>query len=562
MLALGGWRRHGRLSLTIAVLTATLCVGTVGMQAAGAVGCPAPTFPNYRNGLGPEFTTKFGVPLTVSEPGLLAGVTGGRQLRIEVTGTPNSANPSDDTSMGNATITYDSALPHAGFTYTPDTDPTDPFTGDDMFDYSVIDGCGQENFYTATVHVPPVVVGASYYDAFNSTLSVPVEDGFLANDVGIWSDPTDPTSAVLDFDTTTKYGGTVDDSGNNDGSFDYTPPANFNGIDTFTYSVWDIDLDNDYTATVSIAVGTAPPTGVIAHAQDHAATVSWTPAANPPTPVDSYTVTASPGGQTATVNAPATSTTVKGLTDGVAYTFTVHSNDVHGSGSESNSSNAVVPDDGAPPVIALATPTASVSLTTRISAKWTARDPSGILHYDTRTRVIPWNAASAPWANWLVATRASSAIYSSATGRTVCIDARATDNAGHTSAFTTTRCTIVPLHSNQVSYSSGWAKVSSSAVYGGFAYQSKTHGNTMTRTGIVAKQISIVLTRCSACGTIEVRWNNKVVKTYNLANRTTLHEQVLTVAKFSSAQKGTLTVIVTSPNGKVVPIEGLAIGNV
>ena len=557
-------QRHGWLSLTMSFLAATVGIGGLGIHPASALSCPDLSFPNYPNGDGPEFTTQFGVPFTVpTASGLLAGVQGKAPVRLEISSGTASQNPdpSDDTSFGNATLTYN-ADRLGGFTYTPDTDPTDPFTGDDTFDFFVIDACGGVNdeLVTATVHVLPTVVDASYATGYNTPLSVPVETGFLANDKGVLSDPTDPTSAMATYDTTNTHG-TVDDFGMGDGSFTYTPPDGFTGIDTFTYSVWDIDFDNQYTATVSILVGTGPPTAVNAQggytadgvhelAQDQAVTVKWTPVASPPTPIDSYTVTASPGGQTVTVPAPANYAVLTGLNDGTPYTFSVHSTDVHGNGPESSPSNAVVPDDGAPPVVAMSTPTASVTLSTHVPAAWHGTDASGVAHYDTRRMSVPWNAASSPWSNWLSATHAAAATYGSTTGRTDCFDARATDNAGHTSQFTATRCTVVPLLSNQLAYSSGWSKVSNASLFGGFAYQSKTHGNTMTRTGVVAKRISLVLTRCASCGTIEVRWNGAVVKTYNLSNRTTLHEQVVAVASFSGAKHGTLTVTVTSGTEK------------
>jgi RHS repeat-associated protein len=76
---------------------------------------------------------------------------------------------------------------------------------------------------------------------------------------------------------------------------------------------------------------TAPPTtvpaapeAVAATAGNAQATVSWlAPWSDGGTPVTSYTVTASPGGATASVSGAATSATVTGLTNGNSYTFTV-----------------------------------------------------------------------------------------------------------------------------------------------------------------------------------------------------------------------------------------------
>jgi len=89
------------------------------------------------------------------------------------------------------------------------------------------------------------------------------------------------------------------------------------------------------------------PTAVTATAGRGSATVSWTPSTYVPTPpTASYTITAYVGLTptfTLVVAAPATSANFGGLTDGVAYTFTVFATNSVGSSAESVHSNAVTP---------------------------------------------------------------------------------------------------------------------------------------------------------------------------------------------------------------------------
>ena len=86
------------------------------------------------------------------------------------------------------------------------------------------------------------------------------------------------------------------------------------------------------------------PTVGTATAGNGSATVTWTaPAGNGGLAVTGYTVTAGPGGQTATVNGTATSAVVAGLTNGTSYTFTVHATNAVGNSPESSSTTAVVP---------------------------------------------------------------------------------------------------------------------------------------------------------------------------------------------------------------------------
>ena len=85
-----------------------------------------------------------------------------------------------------------------------------------------------------------------------------------------------------------------------------------------------------------------PPTAVTATGGDGQASVSFTPpASNGGAAIDSYTVTSSPEGKTAT--GAGSPLVVTGLTNGVSYTFTVTAHNSVGNSAPSAASNAVVP---------------------------------------------------------------------------------------------------------------------------------------------------------------------------------------------------------------------------
>ena len=97
-----------------------------------------------------------------------------------------------------------------------------------------------------------------------------------------------------------------------------------------------------YTSSTALS----PPLNVTALAGNGSATVDFhAPLDDGGSPVQSYTVTASPGGVTAT--GPAGPLTVTGLTNGVSYTFTVVAANANGTSQPSSPSNAVTPQ--APP---------------------------------------------------------------------------------------------------------------------------------------------------------------------------------------------------------------------
>jgi hypothetical protein len=58
---------------------------------------------------------------------------------------------------------------------------------------------------------------------------------------------------------------------------------------------------------------------------------------------------------------------------------------------------------------------------------------------------------------------------------------------------------------------------------------------------------------------LQIRWNNVVIKSVSLASATTVHKKLIPIAAFLAPRTGTLGMYVTSPNGRIVKIEGLAI---
>jgi VCBS repeat-containing protein len=133
------------------------------------------------------------------------------------------------------------------FTYVPDQD----FNGEDSFTYVVSDGSAGSNVATVTISVgtendAPVAAADFYFVAEDDALNIAVGQGVLANDTDADGNPlsaqivSGPSNGTLVFNT--------------DGSFDYTPFANFNGVDSFVYKANDGGADSSDTV-VTINVG-------------------------------------------------------------------------------------------------------------------------------------------------------------------------------------------------------------------------------------------------------------------------------------------------------------------
>jgi hypothetical protein len=117
----------------------------------------------------------------------------------------------------------------------------------------------------------------------------------------------------------------------------YPPGASGPATNPFQFANSDFAVNNGASLPDS-------PTDAHAVAASHSATVSWTaPANDGGAAISSYLVTASPGIQTDVVDAPATRLSITGLSDGVAYTFTIAATNVAGTGMASTPTAAVTP---------------------------------------------------------------------------------------------------------------------------------------------------------------------------------------------------------------------------
>jgi VCBS repeat-containing protein len=138
------------------------------------------------------------------------------------------------------------------FSYTPDAD----FNGSDSFTYRVNDGELDSNIATVALQVTPVNDAPSAAgEAFATEEDTPLAGSVLDNDHDLDGDTL--TAQLVEGPAF----GTL--ALNADGTFTYSPDANFNGIDRFSYRVSDGGLESE-TASVELmvaAVDDAPVAG-------------------------------------------------------------------------------------------------------------------------------------------------------------------------------------------------------------------------------------------------------------------------------------------------------------
>ncbi len=100
---------------------------------------------------------------------------------------------------------------------------------------------------------------------------------------------------------------------------------------------------NELKFTTSSKVPDVPKIGMAIAGTAHAIVTFSAPASNGGSPIKGYTVISSPDGITS--NGSRSPIVVSGLTNGVAYTFTVIANNTNGNSLESSASNSVIPSE-------------------------------------------------------------------------------------------------------------------------------------------------------------------------------------------------------------------------
>jgi hypothetical protein len=137
-----------------------------------------------------------------------------------------------------------------GFSYTPSPN----YAGPDVFTYKAFDSQATSEAASVTINVlpvndPPLTQDDAFTAVLNVPLTVAAARGVLANDRDIELEDTAPLRAQL---LSQPANGTLVLNG--DGSFAYTPNADFLGIDSFTYAAVDHFNAVGNTATVAITV--------------------------------------------------------------------------------------------------------------------------------------------------------------------------------------------------------------------------------------------------------------------------------------------------------------------
>lgn len=217
----------------------------------------------------------------------------------------------------------------------------------------------------------------------------------------------------------------------------------------------------------------------------------------------------------------------------------------------------VTADKTAPSVSTVALPVFSLAATSGLSFSG-ADSGTGVANFDVRYRRAPWNAGfgALSYPSAWQRTTARSVSLAAVAGGTTCFSARSRDKAGNTSAWSAERCSAKPLDDRSLTASTGWTRSTGASYYLGTVTTTTRSAAVLTRTGVQARRLSLVASRCPGCGSVGVYWNGTLIRKITLNSTTTAHKQLFFVTDFGAARSGTVTVKALN-TGRTL-IDGLA----
>lgn len=215
--------------------------------------------------------------------------------------------------------------------------------------------------------------------------------------------------------------------------------------------------------------------------------------------------------------------------------------------------------DATGPVARMVAPAYQSSVAATATLMVSATDANGVASYDVQyrraTSAGPYGDYVQPWTN----TTATSMSLAVAAGYEYCVSVRAKDKLGNGGQWSAERCFSRPLDDRSLTLAStGWTRATGSTFYYGTTTQTTAYGKSLTRT-VQGKRFFLVATRCPTCGSVAVYAGNRYLTTVNLAYPTTHRQVLLGLPVQSTLFSGTLK-FVSASTGKLVQIDGLAVG--
>jgi hypothetical protein len=209
--------------------------------------------------------------------------------------------------------------------------------------------------------------------------------------------------------------------------------------------------------------------------------------------------------------------------------------------------------------------TASFTTSTRVGISWTVPvGSSAVTGYDVAFKRAALTGKVLDWTipRYWRSTTATRVTHTIDPGTTYCFRVRAHNRAGQTGAWSPPRCTATTID-DPVGAGIGkvWHHSTSPAYYGGTSTWTTAQGASwlMGTTGV--RRVGFVVTTCPTCGSVRVAVAGHLVGTIVLVSPTLTRGVLVELPPFP-LRAGPVHLVVTSPKGRLVQIEGVGLSRV
>ena len=149
-----------------------------------------------------------------------------------------------------------------------------------------------------------------------------------------------------------------------------------------------------------------------------------------------------------------------------------------------------------------------------------------------------------------------------APGHRTCLRVQVRDYAGHVTTAPGERCSDAVYDSTGTSFfpDGRWTFAASKAYFEWSLETTKTHGARIASTRhLYVRQVGVVAATCPTCGAVSIYVGATKIGTLNLARSVSSARALLLLPRLPARRYGTVSVVVSSPTGRRVRVDAVAV---
>jgi uncharacterized protein YjbI with pentapeptide repeats len=223
------------------------------------------------------------------------------------------------------------------------------------------------------------------------------------------------------------------------------------------------------------------------------------------------------------------------------------------------------PVDTTPPVVTL--PGGDVWLLTSTTSFRVVVSETGSGLTETQARWRSSRSGRTSWTSWSTSgwtydpQAAPWPVQLDGSAQRYCVQVRARDNAGLVSAWSNIRCSETPYDDlDEYATYTGWSMRNASWATGGSYHVTQAHGASMVlgRT-LTVRRVGVLAITCAGCGRVAVYVGSKKVGSISLNRSTAARRALLLLPRLTTPLSGKVRLVVTSPSGQQVRLDGISV---